>query len=137
PMNKMPLHELLLLSVSTNVCFLLLSPHVHHASIEVHPPAHPSTCQQTAADATSFDMDERRIVGWIIGVVGEIELEKRLLVKALIWPFSADDDNNNHSQEWRQMGKREHRRLFKEAYTQLLSAIKTQISEDKLEQKAR
>ena len=35
------------------------------------------------------------------------------------------------------MGKREHRRLFKEAYTQLLSAIKTQISEDEPEQKAR
>lgn len=59
-----------------------------------------------------------------------------MLVRALISPFSADDDNNNHSQEWQQMGKREHRRLFKEAYTQLLSAIKTQISEDELEQKA-
>ena len=35
------------------------------------------------------------------------------------------------------MGKREHRRPFKEAYTQLLSAIKTQISEDEPEQKAR
>lgn len=74
---------------------------------------------------------------WIfLAVVGEIELEKRLLVRALISAFSADDDNNNHSQEWQQMGKREHRRLFKEAYTQLLSAIKTQISEDELEQKA-
>lgn len=74
---------------------------------------------------------------WIfLAVVGEIELEKRLLVRALISPFSADDDNNNHSQEWQQMGKREHRRLFKEACTQLLSAIKTQISEDELEQKA-
>ncbi|KAJ4924440.1 hypothetical protein JOQ06_000680, partial [Pogonophryne albipinna] len=41
--------------------FLLLSPHVHHASIEVHPPAHPSTCQQTAADATSFDMKEAEL----------------------------------------------------------------------------
>lgn len=70
-------------------------------------------------------------------MVAEIELEKRLLVRALISPFSADDDNNNHSQEWQQMGKREHRHLFKEAYTQLLSAIKTQISEDELEQGAR
>lgn len=61
---------------------------------------------------------------------GEIKLEKRLLVRALISLFSTDDDNNNHSQEWQQIGRREQRRLFKEAYTQLLSAIKTQISED-------
>lgn len=71
--------------------------------------------------------------GTFLAALGETELEKRLLVRALISPFSADDDNNNHSQEWQQMGKREHRRLFKEAYTQLLSAIKTQISEDEPE----
>lgn len=64
----------------------------------------------------------------LLAVEGEIKLEKRLLVRALISPFSADDDNNNHSQEWQQMGRRERGRLFKEAYTQLLSAIKTWIS---------
>lgn len=39
--------------------FLWLSLLTHIISIEVHTPAHPSTCQQTAAqsaDATSFDM---------------------------------------------------------------------------------
>uniref|UniRef100_A0A4W6D852 Uncharacterized protein n=1 Tax=Lates calcarifer TaxID=8187 RepID=A0A4W6D852_LATCA len=49
-----------LLFVSLSLLQLLHpSLYVYHVSIEVHPPAHPSTCQQTAAqsvDATSFDM---------------------------------------------------------------------------------
>lgn len=60
-----------------------------------------------------------------LAVEEELELEKRLLVGALISPLTMIIITIRRSGR-----KREHGPLWKEACTQLLSAIKTQICED-------